>query len=139
LRIATGDGELIATHRPAPAGAGQRIRTATHAAGLQGAVLAAFTTKAPCRKKQNRPPGERALAELAALHGHDRAPAVSLEQYAELAEAVYELDDLAQREIKERQEQQCPPRLDDGQATLADGRIESSSNPPRSGLRTPQA
>jgi transposase len=88
LRIATGDGELIATHRMAPAGAGQRVRTATHAAGLERAVLAAFTTKAPCRKKQNRPPGERALAELAALHGHDRAPAVSLEQYAELAEAV---------------------------------------------------
>jgi len=88
LRIATGTGELIATHRMAPAGAGQRVRTATHAAGLERAVLAAFTTKAPCRKKQNRPPSERALAELAALHGHDRAPAVSLAQYAELAEAV---------------------------------------------------
>jgi transposase len=88
LRIASSSGELIAAHRAAPAGAGQRVRTAAHAAGLERAVLAAFTTKAPCRKKQNRPPGERALAELAAMHGHDRAPAASLEQYAELAEAV---------------------------------------------------
>jgi transposase len=88
LRIATATGELIATHRMAPAGAEQRVRTASHAAGLERAVLAAFTTKAPCRKKQNRPPSERALAELAALHGHDRAAAASLEQYAQLAEAV---------------------------------------------------
>jgi transposase len=88
LRISTTAGELIATHRMAPPGAGQRVRSAAHAVGLEGAVLAAFTTKAPCRKKQNRPPSERALAELAALHGHDRAPAVSLEQYAELAEAI---------------------------------------------------
>jgi len=88
LRISTAAGELIATHRLAPAGAGQRVRTATHAAGLERAVLAAFTTKTPCRKKQNRPPGERALAELAALHGHDRSPAVSLDHYAELAEAI---------------------------------------------------
>lgn len=88
LRIATGAGELIATHRAAPAGAGQRVRTATHAAGLERAVLAAFTTKTPCRKKQNRPPGERALAELAALHGHDLPAGASLERYAELAEAV---------------------------------------------------
>lgn len=88
LRISTAAGELIATHRQAPPGAGQRVRTASHAAGLERAVLAAFTTKAPCRRKQNRPPGERALAELAALHGHDRAPAVSLDHYAELAEAI---------------------------------------------------
>lgn len=88
LRVATPAGELIATHRAAPSGAGQRVRTASHAAGLERAVLAAFTTKAPCKQKQNRPPGERALAELAALHGHDRPPAVSLDHYAELAEAI---------------------------------------------------
>ena len=88
LRISTAAGELIATHRTAPSGAGQRVRTAAHAAGLEQAVLAAFTTKEPCRRKRNRPPGDRALAELAALHGHDRAPAVSLDHYAELAEAI---------------------------------------------------
>jgi hypothetical protein len=88
LRISTAAGELIATHRQAPSGAGQRVRTAAHAAGLERAVLAAFTTKTPCRKKQNRPPGERALAELAALHGHDLPTGASLDRYAELAEAV---------------------------------------------------
>lgn len=88
LRVSTTAGELIATHRQAPPGAGQRVRTASHAAGLERAVLAAFTTKAPCTRKQNRPPGDRALAELAAVHGHDRAPAVSLDHYAELAEAI---------------------------------------------------
>jgi transposase len=88
LRVSTVAGELIATHRAAPSGAGQRVRSAAHAAGLEQAVLAAFTTKAPCAPKRNRPPGQQALAELAALHGQDRAPAASLGQYAELVEAI---------------------------------------------------
>lgn len=88
LRVSTPAGELIATHRQAPSGAGQRVRTASHAAGLERAVLAAFTTKQPCTPKRNRPPGERALAELAALHGHDRPTVASLDHYAELAEAI---------------------------------------------------
>jgi len=50
-------------------------------------VLAAFTTRPPCRRKPNRPPGVEALALAAAL-----APGAlvevaipSLERYAELA------------------------------------------------------
>jgi transposase len=87
LRVFTPAGALVATHRRARAGAGQTIRAAEHAAALEQAVLDAFTTQPGCRRKPNRPPGERALAELAALHGHAvTAPVVSLERYAALAE-----------------------------------------------------
>jgi transposase len=90
LRIFTAQGALVATHRRAPAGAEQLVRSAEHAAALERAVLDAFTTQPGCRRKLNRPPSDRALAELAALHGHApaaQAPAVSLERYAALAEA----------------------------------------------------
>ncbi len=91
LRIVTQAGTPVATHRRAPAGAGQTVRTGAHAAALEHAVLAAFTTQTTCRAKVNRPPGDRALAELAARHGHasvlgDR-PVVSLDRYAALAQA----------------------------------------------------
>ncbi len=91
LRIFTAAGALVATHRCALAGAGQIIRSAEHAAALEHAVLDAFTTQPSCRRRKvNRPPGDRALAELAALHGHAPAAtstAVLLERYAALAEA----------------------------------------------------
>lgn len=83
-------GALVATHRRAPAGAGQTIRHGEHAAALEHAVLAAFTTEPSCQsRKVNRPPGEHALAALAARHGHTpaQAPVVSLDRYAQLAEA----------------------------------------------------
>jgi transposase len=89
LRLFTPAGALVATHRRAPAGAGQTIRTGEHAAALEQAVLDAFTTQSGCRRKVNRPPGDRALAELAALHGHaaPETPVVSLQRYAALAKA----------------------------------------------------
>jgi transposase len=90
LRIFTSAGALIATHRRAQAGAGQTVRSAEHAAALEQAVLDAFTTQPGCRRKANRPPGDRALAELARLHSVDRpaeVAVVSLERYAALAEA----------------------------------------------------
>jgi transposase len=75
---------------PRAAGAGQTIRTREHSELLERAVLDAFTTQPGCRRKRNRPPGERALAELAARHGHapPAAPVISLERYAELAQAA---------------------------------------------------
>jgi transposase len=91
LQILTTTGLRVATHRRAPAGAGQTIRTAGHAAQLQDAVLQAFTTQTACRRKANRPPGDGALVELAKLHGHAEthaAPVVSLTDYAALAEAA---------------------------------------------------
>lgn len=74
VEIVTEAGLVVATHRLAPAGAGQIVRDPAHRAALEAVVLEAFTTDPPCRRKANRPPGERAQAEaarlLAALDGH---------------------------------------------------------------------
>jgi len=89
LRVVSAAGVLLATHRRLPAGAGQTVRDVAHQAALERAVLAAFTTKRPCRRKANRPPSSEALTLAAAL-----TPAVlaepeipSLERYAALAAA----------------------------------------------------
>jgi len=88
LRILSPVDEVVATHRRAPAGAGQTLRSPEHAAMLEAAVLAAFTTDHSCRRKVNRPPGENALAELARLKCIDPepTPVISLARYAELAD-----------------------------------------------------
>jgi transposase len=90
LRIVTTTGIKVATHRRAPAGAEQTVRSTEHAVQLERAVLDAFTTQTACRSKTNRPPGDGALAELAKLHGHPGqvAPVVSLSDYAKLAEVA---------------------------------------------------
>ena len=90
IRIVSTAGEIVATHRRAPAGAEQTIRTTEHAAMLEKAVLAAFTTDHACRRKVNRPPGPKALAELARLAGHEQPPGelISLADYQQLAEAT---------------------------------------------------
>ena len=90
LRIISMHGEIIAEHRRIQAGAGQTVRSAEHAALLETAVLAAFTTKDACRRKPNLPPGDSALAELARLRGLDPggATVISLADYATLAEAA---------------------------------------------------
>jgi transposase len=91
LRIVTGTGIKVATHRRAPNGAEQTIRSAEHQVALERAVLDVFTTQTVCRSKLNRPPGGGALAELAKLHGHapaQVAPVVSLSDYAKLAEVA---------------------------------------------------
>jgi hypothetical protein len=89
LRIVAAHGEIVAEHRRVAAGAGLTVRSAEHAALLQTAVLAAFTTKDACRRKPNLPPGDRSLQELARLRGIDPEPAkvISLADYAALAEA----------------------------------------------------
>jgi len=90
LRIVTATGIKVATHRRAPNGAEQTIRSTEHSVALERAVLDAFTTQTACRSKINRPPGDGALAELAKLHGHTKtvAPVVSLKDYARLAEVA---------------------------------------------------
>ena len=67
LRIVSAAGVLVATHRRVPAGAGQLVRQPVHAAALEQAVLAAFTTRRPCARKPNRPPSNEALALAATL------------------------------------------------------------------------
>jgi len=90
LRILTTTGLKVATHRRAPAGAGQTIRTSEHDQALQKAVLDAFTTQTSCRRKTNRPPGDGALAELARLHnsGPQGAQVIRLADYAKLAQVA---------------------------------------------------
>jgi transposase len=88
LRVVSAAGALLATHRRLPAGAGQTVRGGEHQAALEQAVLAAFTTRKPCRRKTNRPPSGEALA-LGRLAAHTPVDVElpSLEQYATLAAA----------------------------------------------------
>jgi len=89
LEIRSGAGALVASHRRAPAGAGQTIRSAAHAAELEHEVLAQFTTKRACKRKANRPPGDAALGEAAKLKaGAADAVVVDLADYAAAARAA---------------------------------------------------
>lgn len=89
LQLVSAAGVLVATHRRLPAGAGQNVRQPGHAAALEQAVLAAFTTRPPCRRKANRPLSVEALALAAALAPQALIDVAvpSLERYAELAGA----------------------------------------------------
>src|SRR5580704_213147 len=53
LRVVSAAGEVVAEHHRDPAGAGQTVRSSEHAALLEKAVLAAFTTDHACRRKIN--------------------------------------------------------------------------------------
>jgi transposase len=89
LQLVSAAGALVATQRRLPAGAGQLVRPPAHQAALEQAVLAAFTTRPPCRRKPNRPPSTEALALAAALAPQALVEVAvpSLERYAELASA----------------------------------------------------
>ncbi len=67
LDIATPSGVVLARHRLAPDGAAAVIRDTSHVTALNTAVLAAFTTDAPHRRKQRIPPSPAALAAAEAL------------------------------------------------------------------------
>jgi transposase len=91
-------GSLLATHRLAPASAGQLVRTPQHRTALEGVVLGAFSTARPCQRKGNHPPGPAALAEAARLLGPaGREVTVDLGRYAELVGGVVGGADLAVR------------------------------------------
>ena len=45
----------------------------------------AFTTAKPCRRKQNRPPGQAAVAEATRISENTQGVLVDLEQYAQTA------------------------------------------------------
>ncbi len=85
LEIISKANRRVARHRRAPAGAGQVLRTPEHARLLEAAVLDAFTTAKPCRRKQNRPPSQAALAEAAQLRGERQGTVVDLDEYARIA------------------------------------------------------
>jgi transposase len=87
LEIVSAAGALVATHRRAPAGAGQLVRSPIHRDALEQAVLAAFTTMPRCARKPNRPPTAEALALAAAHTDADDVEIPSLADYARLAAA----------------------------------------------------
>jgi transposase len=88
LEIISPANRRIARHRRAPAGAGQVLQTPEHALLLEAAVLDAFTTAKPCRRKANRPPGDLALVEAARLRDQTRGVVVDLDQYARIAKVA---------------------------------------------------
>ena len=89
VEVLSATGRRVARHRRAPAGAAQTIRCAEHGRALERAVLDAFTTAPPCRRKANRPPGQAALAAAAKLRGEeDTEVIVDLDRYAQIAGAV---------------------------------------------------
>jgi len=88
LEVISQANRRIARHRRAPAGAGQVLQSSEHARLLKAAVLDAFTTAKPCRRKQNRPPGQGALAEAARLHGSRQGVVVDLDEYARVAKVA---------------------------------------------------
>jgi len=89
LEIATAAGTVIARHRRAPDGAGVTVRTDTHATALEAAVLGAFSSARPHRRKVRIPPGPAAQAAAAVLLGEPvDAPAgtvIDLNVYAHAA------------------------------------------------------
>lgn len=62
LEIRSISGEVLASHRMAPAGAGALLRSSEHHLALQEEVLAGFSTERPCGRKRNRPPSQAARA-----------------------------------------------------------------------------
>jgi len=88
VEVVAANGAVLARHRAAPAGAGVVVRSAEHHAALEAAVLSAFTTATPCRRKENRPPGPVAQALAAALRHEGTEVTVDLSRYAELAEVA---------------------------------------------------
>jgi hypothetical protein len=70
LSVHTSSGLVVATHRLGVPGLGGVISTPEHREALEKAVLAGFSSASPCNRKENRPPGQAALAARAALLGN---------------------------------------------------------------------
>jgi hypothetical protein len=85
--VHSASGRLVASHVRAADGLGVIQRLPEHRQALEAVVLAAFSSKRPCDRKANRPPGPHALAEAARLLGAEgRDVIVDLARYAELVE-----------------------------------------------------
>jgi hypothetical protein len=91
VEIVSAGGVILASHRRHTPGAGYVVRDPTHKHALEGHVLAAFNTDPPCRRKANRPPSERALAEAAKLLGQPAVsePTVDLDEVAEVIRLAF--------------------------------------------------
>jgi hypothetical protein len=73
LDIHSAGGVTLARHHREPDGAGVISRHDEHVVALERAVLDRFTDRAPCRRKERRPPSAAALAEAARLRGQPAA------------------------------------------------------------------
>ena len=88
ISIVSPSGVVAAEYRLAPSGAGVIQRLPELRAALESAVLTAFTTEPPCKRKDNRPPSPEALAAAARLALlSDREVTIDLNRYAELVGA----------------------------------------------------
>ena len=89
LEIHAPSGVLVAVHELRPAGGGALVRSEEHRAGLEAAVLSAFSSARPCERKGHHPAGPEARAAAAALRGAETVEVViDLARYAELAGTV---------------------------------------------------
>lgn len=88
IEIVSATGILLASHYRQTPGGGYAVRDPVHHSTLEADVLAAFSTDPPCRRKANRPPGDKARAEAAKLleHAEDKDVVVSLAAYQALVE-----------------------------------------------------
>ena len=59
IEIVSAAGILLASHQRETPGGGYVVRDPAHKTAFEHVVLAAFTTDPPCRRKANRPPGNR--------------------------------------------------------------------------------
>lgn len=71
LSVHSASGLVVATHCLGVTGTGGVISTSEHRQALERAVLAGFSSASPCNRKENRPPGQTALAARAALLGNN--------------------------------------------------------------------
>lgn len=89
LDVVTPSGVVVAQHRLATSGAGMIIRTPEQQRALEHAVLQAFSTDRPCKRKENRPPSAVARAIAAQLRStDDDAVHIDLAGYAAVAEVL---------------------------------------------------
>lgn len=90
VEIRSRSGVSLASHVRHSPGAGFVVRDPAHHAALENEVLAAFSTARPCKKKQNRPPGETARQEAKKfLRAYeDNEVVVSLDAYQDVADGL---------------------------------------------------
>ena len=85
LEIYSPQGTELVSHVLAVAGSGSIVRTDKHRAALEAVILGQFSTKRPCDRKANKPPGQAALAERARLLGDaGTEPSIDLDAIAEV-------------------------------------------------------
>ncbi len=87
LEVVSAGGRPLGSHRLEPAGAGAIVQTADQQQALEKIVLQCFTTRPPCQRKANRPPGAAALAAAGRLHPSEGGEVhIDLDRYAALLE-----------------------------------------------------